>query len=125
MIADGHRRPESGTVFYKNRKLSAYPRRELSREMALVPQNFYIDFPFTAREIVLMGRYPHIPRFSAPCAKDLAAVDEIMARTGTAAFSSVLLRKSGGERQRWFLVRGTGVHRTHPAHARRGHIQSG
>ncbi len=102
----GHLRPSAGSISYKARNLPDYSRRELSREIALVPQNFYIDFPFTAREIVIMGRYPRIPRFSSPSAEDLAAVDEIMERTGTAVFSPRFITEmSGGERQRVVFAR--------------------
>ncbi|MGE0085556.1 MAG: ABC transporter ATP-binding protein [Desulfococcaceae bacterium] len=102
----GHLRPAAGSIRYKERNLSAYSRRELSREMALVPQNFYIDFPFTAREIVIMGRYPRIPRFSSPSAEDLAVVDDIMERTGTSVFSERFITEmSGGERQRVVFAR--------------------
>ncbi|WP_231714436.1 ABC transporter ATP-binding protein [Desulfonema ishimotonii] len=102
----GHRKPGAGTITYKGRDLFKYPRRELAREMALVPQNFYINFPFTGREIVVMGRYPHMPRFSAPSAKDLAVADTIMERTGTAAFKErYMTEMSGGERQRVVFAR--------------------
>ncbi len=34
-------------------------RRRLARRLAYVPQSYSVSFPFTATEIVLMGRYPH------------------------------------------------------------------
>ena len=48
-----HRQPESGEVIYKGKKISTYSKKQLSKEIALVPQNFYINFPFT----VAMLRY--------------------------------------------------------------------
>jgi iron complex transport system ATP-binding protein len=62
-----HRQPTSGRITYNGKDLRSYSIKELSKEIALVPQNFYINFPFTVKEVVMMGRYPHIPRFSALC----------------------------------------------------------
>lgn len=102
----GHQRPESGTVSFMGKPVSSYSRADLARKIALVPQNFYINFPFTGREIVVMGRYPHMPRFSRPCSNDLDIVDKIMEKTGTAKFKDrYMTEMSGGERQRVVFAR--------------------
>lgn len=102
----GHRRPAAGEIQYNRKELAAYSRRQLSREMALVPQNFYINFPYTAREIVMMGRYPYIPRFARPSPEDHTMVDGIMEKTGTLAFRDRRVTDlSGGERQRVVFAR--------------------
>jgi len=102
----GHKTPASGSIRYNGRDLAAYGKRELSRQLALVPQNFYINFPFTSREVVMMGRYPHMPRFARPSAEDIRVVDEIMEKTGTHGFSHRFITElSGGERQRVVLAR--------------------
>jgi iron complex transport system ATP-binding protein len=101
-----HRLPAAGKIQYKDKALGSYPRRVLSREIALVPQNFYINFPYTAREIVMMGRYPYIPRFARPGPEDLDVVERIMAQTETLAFSDRSITElSGGERQRIVFAR--------------------
>ncbi len=101
-----HRLPATGKIRYNQKELGAYSRRELSREIALVPQNFYINFPYTAREIVMMGRYPYIPRFARPGPEDHATVEQIMETTGTLAFSNRRITDlSGGERQRIVFAR--------------------
>jgi iron complex transport system ATP-binding protein len=99
-------KPAFGEIDYKGKNLITYSRKELSREIALVPQNFYINFSFTAKDIVMMGRYPHIPRFSAPSEKDKTIVDEIMTKTDTRKFQNRLITElSGGERQRVVFAR--------------------
>lgn len=101
-----HRQPDSGHIEYNGRELASYSRKTLSREMALVPQNFYINFPFTAREVVMMGRYPHMRRFAAPGPEDRERVAEVMALTETSAFADRLVTQlSGGERQRVIFAR--------------------
>ncbi len=101
-----HRRPTAGRIAYKNRDLGTYSTKELSKEISLVPQNFYINFPFTVKEVVMMGRYPHIPRFSAPSAEDVNIVQDIMEKTGVSEFTGRFINElSGGERQRVVFAR--------------------
>lgn len=101
-----HRQPTAGRITYKGRDLGTYSTKELSKEIALVPQNFYINFPFTVREVVMMGRYPHIPRFSAPSAEDISVVQDIMEKTEVSEFTGRFINElSGGERQRVVFAR--------------------
>lgn len=101
-----HRTPVSGAVFYRSKELSTYSGKELSRQIAMVPQNYHINFPFTAKEIVMMGRYPYIPRFSAPSAEDERIVKDVMEKTGTDGFRNRFVTElSGGERQRVVFAR--------------------
>ncbi len=101
-----NKKPESGTVEYKGKNLNDYTRKSLAKEIALVPQDFYINFPFTVMEIVLMGRHPHIPRFSAPSSKDLKILGAVMAETGIEKFAHRHITElSGGEKQRVVFAR--------------------
>lgn len=101
-----HRLPESGDIFYNGKSLSSYSKKELSREIALVPQNFYINFPFTVKEIVMMGRYPHISRFGAPLPEDLNTVQNVMNLAEIIDFADRYVTElSGGERQRVVFAR--------------------
>ncbi len=101
-----HRQPAEGQIRYKGEPLSGYTKKALSREIALVPQNFYINFPFTASEVVMMGRYPHMPRFSAPSDADIRIVLDIMEKTETLLFEHrYITQLSGGERQRVVFAR--------------------
>ncbi len=102
----GHKLPSSGTITYNGRTLSSYSRKELAREIALVPQNFYINFPFTAGEVVMMGRYPYMSRFSPPSSEDMGVVNAVMEQTGTEKFiNRYMTELSGGERQRVVFAR--------------------
>ena len=105
-LLTGHRKPVSGRILYREKDLDRYSKRELSREIALVPQNFYINFSFTAEEIIMMGRYPHIPRFAQPAEGDVRIVQEIMEKTETGKFKDRYITElSGGERQRVVIGR--------------------
>jgi iron complex transport system ATP-binding protein len=101
-----HQLPASGRILYNGKTLASYSKKELSKEIALVPQNFYINFPFTVKEIVMMGRYPHIPRFAAPSAEDVRAVREVMEKAEILEFADRYITElSGGERQRVVFAR--------------------
>jgi iron complex transport system ATP-binding protein len=101
-----HKSPAAGVINYHDKDLARYSIKRLAREMALVPQNFYINFPFTALEVVMMGRYPHIPRFSAPSAEDHRIVAQIMAEAEVTEFENRYVTElSGGERQRVVFAR--------------------
>lgn len=101
-----HRKPDSGVIRCDGKDLSDFSKRALSRQFALVPQDYYINFPFTAAEVVVMGRYPHIPRFARPSAEDLRIVQDVMEKTGTDRFKDRYVTElSGGERQRVVIAR--------------------
>ncbi|MCB2166039.1 MAG: ABC transporter ATP-binding protein [Deltaproteobacteria bacterium] len=99
-------RPDGGQVHFRGRELKAYSRLELARAMALVPQNFYINFPFTVRQVVMMGRYPHLPRFAPPGPDDRTRVDAVLETADIAALADKQVTTlSGGERQRVIIAR--------------------
>ncbi len=102
----GLRRPARGRIIFRGRALGAYPRRALAREMALVPQNFYVNFPFAVEDVAMMGRYPHLKRFAHPNHEDYRRVRTAMAVTDTLQFTGrPVTAQSGGERQRVVFAR--------------------
>ncbi|PID73840.1 MAG: iron ABC transporter [Desulfobacterales bacterium] len=102
----GHKKPVRGGVLYRSRPVAGIAKSDLARHIALVSQNFYINFPFTVRDVVMMGRYPYIPRFSRPAETDDEIVDAAMAITGVDRMQGCLITElSGGERQRAVFAR--------------------
>ena len=55
--------PRHGEIVFQSAPLGSLPRREAARQIAYVPQNTAMAFPFTALEVVLTGRSPYTPRF--------------------------------------------------------------
>jgi ABC-type cobalamin/Fe3+-siderophores transport system ATPase subunit len=101
-----HRIPHKGDIRYADKPLAAYGKRALARRIALVPQDYGVNFPFTVEEVVSMGRYPHTPRFGAPSADDLERVTQTMAACDVLAFKDrPVTTLSGGERQRVIFAR--------------------
>ena len=52
-------KPAAGTALLHGRPLADYRATELARVVGVVPQQFHLDFSFTVREMVAMGRYAH------------------------------------------------------------------
>jgi iron complex transport system ATP-binding protein len=98
--------PDAGTVRVGGDDVSRLSSREASRRVATVPQRTAVTFEFPVRDVVAMGRTPHLSRFGTAGEADRAAVDEAMARTAVAEFADrPVTEVSGGERQRVLLAR--------------------
>ena len=48
-----------GRICLEDKSLADWSQRALAQQIACVPQEMYVPFPFTAGEIVLMGRAPY------------------------------------------------------------------
>ncbi|MGK7311918.1 MAG: ABC transporter ATP-binding protein [Candidatus Longimicrobiales bacterium M2_2A_002] len=98
--------PRAGRIAYDDRPLDAWPRRQLARRVGVVPQSEELVFPLTVRELVAMGRYPHLGPWHGERAADRSAVGSAMARCDIAELSARPMGTlSGGERQRARLAR--------------------
>ncbi len=79
---------------------------ERARQIAVVPQAPVVEFPFSVREFVEHGRFPHLGPFRRFGDRDFAAVNEALETTGLTAFSDRRIDElSGGELQRVTLAR--------------------
>jgi len=88
----------------QDREVCYWPRSQIARVVAHVPQQFSVSFPFTAEEVVLTGRAPH-GRGAFESAADLRAVKRAMVVTDTLQFRHRRFGTlSGGERQRVILA---------------------
>lgn len=95
-----------GEVWLAGRPLREYTPREQARLLAVVPQVSVPAFAFSVREVVEMGRHPHLGGFSAPGATDRAAVDEAIALTDiTHLQRRAIDQLSSGELQRVTIAR--------------------
>jgi iron complex transport system ATP-binding protein len=98
--------PERGEVHFRGRPLGAVGRRELAREVGVVPQDEPLAFPVTVEELVLMGRFPRSEGrlFEGP--SDLARAREAMELAGVLELGDHSVDTlAGGERQRALLAR--------------------
>jgi len=98
--------PEAGTISFADRAAGTWAREEMAREVGVVPQGEEAVFPVTVRELVAMGRYPHLGPWRRERDADRRAVEEAMRRCDVLAFAPrAMSTLSGGERQRARLAR--------------------
>lgn len=100
-LMGGLARPTGGVVRVDSDDLWSLSARQRARRIALLPQHLPRDLGLTAREVVLMGRFPHrsFGLFEEPA--DHAIAEDVMSMTHTHAFADRLIDSlSGGEAQR-------------------------
>jgi iron complex transport system ATP-binding protein len=82
------------------------PRRQVARVVALMPQRPIVPEGTTVRELVALGRTPHLGRFRTETAADRDAVERTLSRLELTEFAErPALGLSGGELQRVVLAR--------------------
>lgn len=102
-------RPASGTVLLDESDLYAgLSAREAARAIGVVPQDTAVSLEFSVREVVRMGRAPHLPR--RPFASETEEDERIVSQAMRAARVEGLADRtvptlSGGERQRVLFAR--------------------
>ncbi|MCL5292628.1 MAG: ABC transporter ATP-binding protein [Actinobacteria bacterium] len=97
--------PLGGAIFLNGKDVVRFSRRELARLMAVVPQEASHAFAFTALEVVLMGRTPHLGRFEFESARDMEVARDAMERTNVWCFKDrPVTELSGGEKQRVIIA---------------------
>ena len=98
--------PLSGTILIDRREISGVPRRELARLVGVVPQIPLLPSTFSAFEIVLMGRNPHLGLFQSEGPRDWNLALQAMEKTATQALADRRVNElSGGEIQCLLIAR--------------------
>lgn len=98
--------PDAGEARFRDRPVGAWPRAEMAREVGVVPQGEESVFPISVRELVAMGRYPHLGSFRREGDADRRAIGDALRRCDVAEFAERPVGTlSGGERQRARLAR--------------------
>jgi iron complex transport system ATP-binding protein len=77
-LASGVLRPGGGRVRLDGVDVPAYKRRELARRVAVLPQEVSVPGGWTVREVVSLGRTPHIPLLGGESAEDARAVERAL-----------------------------------------------
>lgn len=98
--------PSRGSITLRDRPLTSFRRVELARLIGFVPQDGGLHFPFTVREIVLMGRAPHSRGAVFENAHDREVADRTIALMDIVHLADQpVTTLSGGERQRVLIAR--------------------
>jgi len=96
----------SGSIELAGQPISRYRRRDVARILSYVPQDTRVEFGFTVRQIVAMGRHPHMGRFAGETQRDHDAIDRGLALCDVDHLRNRQINTlSGGERQRALIAR--------------------
>lgn len=94
-------KPQKGSILLEEENISSMKLKEFCKKSAFVPQDTFINFSFTAFEIVLMGRIPHLGRLQAETNRDIEIAEKSMDLTDTLILKGKMIDElSAGERQR-------------------------
>ncbi len=89
-------------------KIYGKPAEQGRTSVAYVPQRGSVDwdFPTSALDVVLMGRYGHLPMFRRPSRRDKEIARQSLEKVGMQDFAKRQISQlSGGQQQRVFIAR--------------------
>ena len=101
-VLTGEIKPSKGDVRINQQQLNDWSMQDRASLLAVLPQHSDLNFPFTAAEVVGLGRIPHKTGY----AKDQAIIAEALALVDASYLQRRLYTQmSGGEKQRVQLAR--------------------
>ncbi|MGZ3716540.1 MAG: ABC transporter ATP-binding protein, partial [Ktedonobacterales bacterium] len=104
-LATGLLKPATGSIRIQGDDVHALSREQIARRIAVVPQDFSVQFAYTVRQIVELGRMPHLGAWGTLTAADRRSVEHALATTNMLALADHVFQElSGGERQRVLLA---------------------
>jgi len=102
----GLHKPGAGIIEFGGSPLGEIRPRELAKEVAYLPQEDEIHFPFTVGEVVMLGRWPHSGGAFFDSPADREASHRAMEMVGITDWAGrVVTELSGGERARVHLAK--------------------
>jgi iron complex transport system ATP-binding protein len=105
-LVTGILKPLSGHIQVGGLSLGLLSPKERAKRVAMVPQNPVVPQGFTALQVVLMGRNPHLGLLEWESSHDLEVAQRVMELTDTWKLAQRMVASlSGGERQRVFIAR--------------------
>lgn len=96
-----------GEIKIDSKNINLITRKDLSKKVSVMMQNFSVEFPYTVYETVSLGRYPHMKGlFSRPSKDDKNIINENLVKLGLYDIKDKSINElSGGQIQRVFLAR--------------------
>jgi len=95
-----------GKITIGNRELKHWQKAELAKQIAIIPQDFQLQFDYTVKELVLMGRFPYLGYWQNYSQQDKKVVDKVLQKLDLIRLQDELYSQlSGGERRRVSIAR--------------------
>ena len=97
---------DSGEIVFNGNSIDDLHLREAAKKIAVVAQFNEINFDCSVKDMVLLGRTPHIPFMQSETQKDYKIVEDALQKVGMLDKADrSYLSLSGGEKQRVALAR--------------------
>ncbi|MDO4555801.1 MAG: ABC transporter ATP-binding protein [Lachnospiraceae bacterium] len=98
--------PDAGEITLDGKRIRDFNAKERAKELAYVAQSTRIAFPYTVREMVLMGRTAHLSFGSSYSEKDREIAEKVMERLEISFMAEKCVQNlSGGECQMVMIAR--------------------
>ncbi|MBK8640786.1 MAG: ABC transporter ATP-binding protein [Bacteroidia bacterium] len=93
-------KPQNGEIKVDNKNIFTLSRKEIGKKIAYLPQEYPTYFSFTVKEMILMGRTPHIDNFKFPSKHDFEVAQNSAKEIGiTHLQNKYFTHLSGGEKK--------------------------
>ncbi|MCF7912268.1 MAG: ABC transporter ATP-binding protein [Candidatus Cloacimonetes bacterium] len=102
----GYLAASAGRIVINGKELREYRSRQLAHQIALIPQNFQLQFEYQVRELVLMGRFPYLGYLGSYTKEDKEIVRSTLHELDLLELADKNFSElSGGEQQRVAIAR--------------------
>lgn len=102
--------PFTGQIYFQGQETSNLDRSHLSKGIAYLAYGHTAHWPLAAKQVVALGRLPHLSPLQRPSPEDNAVINEIMTRADVTQFADRNIQTlSAGERARVMLSRALAV----------------
>jgi iron complex transport system ATP-binding protein len=99
-------KPHGGSILIDKENIYTLKPKQVAQTMAVVPQYNDVGFNFSAMDVVLMGRNPHLGNFQMENTRDVEIAKNAMTLTNTWDLADRPINElSGGEAQRVIIAR--------------------
>jgi cobalamin transport system ATP-binding protein len=96
----------AGRIMVNSRDMSEYSNMQLAHQIALIPQNFQLQFEYQVRELVQMGRFPYLGYLGSYTKEDKEIVSSTLSELDLQDLAEKNFSElSGGEQQRVAIAR--------------------
>lgn len=101
-----HSKLHKNNIYIAGKEIGSFTPKQLAQIMSVVGQFNTMSFDFSVKEIVMMGRTPHLKFLQQESKSDFAIVEDALQKVGMLPFINRKYQSlSGGEKQRIIMAR--------------------